>query len=82
MRDPEPRVIRLSDYRPPDWLIEHVDLDVRLHPTTTRVVTHLKIRPNPEVRADQPLVLDGDELTLENLQLDGKSLGSDEYVAT
>ena len=82
MRDPEPRVIRLSDYRPPDWLIEHVDLDVRLHPTTTRVVTHLKIRPNPEGRADQPLVLDGDELTLENLQLDGKSLGSNEYVAT
>ena len=28
MRDPEPRIIRLSEYRPTDWLIEHVDLAV------------------------------------------------------
>jgi aminopeptidase N len=82
MRDPEPRVIRLSDYRPPDWLIEHVDLDVQLHSTEARVIAKLKIRPNPDGHMDQPLVLDGDELTLEHLQVDGKSLGSNEYVAT
>jgi aminopeptidase N len=33
MRTEEPRPIRLSEYRPPDWLVETVDLDVRLHPT-------------------------------------------------
>ncbi len=37
MRDPEPQVIKLSDYRPTDWLIEHVDLDVKLRATETRV---------------------------------------------
>ena len=37
MRTEEPRPIRLKDYRPPDWLIETVDLDVSLDPTATTV---------------------------------------------
>lgn len=82
MRDPEPRVIRLSEYRPTDWLIEHVDLDVKLHPAATHVIANLKIRPNPEGRANEPLVLDGDELELENLLIDGKQAGQNEYAAT
>jgi aminopeptidase N len=82
MRDPEPRVIRLSDYRPPDWLIEYVDLDVRLHPTAATVVATLKIKPNSDGGAGQPLVLNGDELALVNLQVDGRPLGSNEYAAT
>jgi aminopeptidase N len=35
MRTEEPRPVRLTDYRPPDWLIEGVDLDVSLDPTLT-----------------------------------------------
>ena len=34
MRTEEHRPVRLSEYRPPDWLVETVDLDVKLHPTT------------------------------------------------
>ena len=30
MRTEEPRPVRLSEYRPPDWLVETVDLDVKL----------------------------------------------------
>src|SRR5262249_4628429 len=82
MRDPEPRVIRLSDYHPSDWLVEHVDLDVRLHSTETTVFTTLKVRLNPEGLADQPLVLNGDDLSLEGLEIDGKTVGSNEYAAT
>ena len=82
MRDPEPQVIKLSEYRPAGWLIEHVDLDVKLHATATRVVAKLKIRPNPKGRAGEPLVLDGDELKLESLLVNGKPLGDNEYAAT
>lgn len=82
MRDPEPHIIRLSEYRPTDWLIEHVDLDVRLHPTATQVIAKLKIRPNPNGRPGEPLVLDGDELALESLRIDGKPVGENEYAAT
>ncbi len=82
MRDPEPRVIRLSDYRPPNWLIETVDLDVRLDPNATRVVAKLRLRPNPAGESKVPLVLDGDELTLVGLAIDGEKLGANSYAAT
>jgi len=82
MRDPEPRAIRLSDYRPPNWLIDTVDLDVRLHASATRVVATLRIRPNPKGEGNAPLILDGDELALAGLSLDGEKLGANSYAAT
>jgi hypothetical protein len=36
MRTEEPRPVRLSEYRPPDWLVETVDLQVNLHPNKRR----------------------------------------------
>ena len=46
MRTEEPRPIRLIDYRPPDWLIETVELDISLDPTATTVRSKLRLRPN------------------------------------
>ena len=37
MRTEQARPVRLQDYRPPDWLVDTVDLDVSLHPSATRV---------------------------------------------
>src|ERR1700682_1593633 len=82
MRDPEPRVIRLSDYRPPNWLIETVGLDVQLDPNATRVVAKLGLRPNPAGESRVPLVLDGGELSLVSLAIDGEKLGANSYAAT
>ena len=62
MRTEEPRPVRLAEYRPPDWLVETVDLDVTLHPTRTPVRATLKLKPNPAAGAPAPLVLDGDGL--------------------
>ncbi len=81
MRTEEPRAVRLQDYRPPDWLIETVELDVSLHPTATTVRARLKIKPNA-AGTPAPLVLDGEELTLRSLALDGKPLPEANYVAT
>ena len=78
MRTEEPRPVRLQDYRPPDWLIETVDLDVSLHPTATTVRAKLKLKPNP-AGTPAPLVLDGDELQLRSLALDGKPLPADRF---
>jgi aminopeptidase N len=82
MRTEEPRPIRLSEYHPPDWLVETVDLDVRLHPTRTPVRATLKLKPNPSAGAPAPLALNGDGLTLVSLKLDGETLASDRYIAT
>ena len=35
MRTEQARPVRLEDYRPPDWLVDPVDLDISLHPTAT-----------------------------------------------
>jgi aminopeptidase N len=81
MRTEEPRPIRLKDYRPPDWLIETVDLDVSLGPTATTVRAKLKLKPNGG-GTPAPLVLDGEALKLRWLALDGKPLPSDGFLAT
>jgi aminopeptidase N len=81
MRTEEPRPVRLQDYRPPDWLIETVALDVSLHPTATTIRAKLKIKPN-SAGSPAPLVLDGEDLKLRTLALDGKPLPSEAYVAT
>ncbi len=81
MRTEEPRPVRLHDYRPPDWLIETVDLEVSLDPSATKVRAKLKLKPNV-AGTPAPLVLDGEDLTLTALALDGKALAQEHYVAT
>ncbi|WP_332681417.1 aminopeptidase N [Bosea sp. (in: a-proteobacteria)] len=75
-------MIRLEDYRPSDWLIDTVDLDIVLDATKTRVRALLKLRPNPHGRPGAPLVLDGDELTLGSIALDDVPLDPGLYSAT
>ena len=82
MRTEEPRPVRLSEYRPPDWLVETVDLRIDLHPTRTPVRATLKLKPNPAAGAPAPLTLDGDGLTLVSLKIDGAPVAKDAYVAT
>ena len=81
MRTDTAQSVRLKDYRPPDWLVQSVVLDVSLHPTQTSVRATLALRPNPQSAA-APLVLDGDELSLVALKLDGAVLPAENYVAT
>ena len=81
MRTEEPRPVRLKDYRPPDWLIETVDLDVSLDPTATTVRAKLRVKPNG-AGAPAPLVLDGEELKLRSLALDGRPLPEGSFLAT
>ena len=81
MRTDTTPLIHLKDYRPPDWLVETVSLDVSLHPTQTKVRATLSLKPNPAAAA-APLVLDGDGLTLSELKLDGAALTPESYVAT
>ncbi|MCJ2032675.1 aminopeptidase N [Methylobacterium sp. J-068] len=82
MRTETPIMIRLEDYRPSDYLIGTVALDVSLHPTATRVRAELTLAPNPAGRAGAPLVLDGDDLALVGLALDGVPLAAEAYTAT
>jgi aminopeptidase N len=81
MRTEQAPPVRLQDYRPPDWLVETVDLDVSLDPKATRVRARLTLKPNPMAAAPGPLILDGDGLDLRSLKLDGAVLAGERYVA-
>ena len=82
MRTETPPIIRLTDYRFPDFLIDHVDLEFHLHPEKTRVVSRLAMRRNPLGQPGVPLVLDGDDLALVALAVDGAPLSANAYAAT
>lgn len=68
----EAPVIRLSDYRPPAFLVDEVSLVFRLDPSATRVRARLSMRPNP-AREDGPhdLRLDGEAMRLVSAAIDG-----------
>ena len=74
MRAEDAPLIRLEDYRVSDWLIDTVDLDIALAPEGTRVRAQLGLRPNPAGRAGAPLALDGEDLRLVGLAIDGAPL--------
>src|SRR6476469_5569656 len=64
MRTEEARPIRLEDYRPPDWLVETVELDVLLDPTASRIRAALTLRPNNNGSPPEQLVATPDRLTI------------------
>ena len=81
MRDGNPApVTRLTDYRPPAWLVDHTRLDVDLRDGHATVTAELAVRRNP-ARDDRPgeLVLDGEHLELLSLSVDDRPLGEQDY---
>ena len=74
---------RLEDYRPPAFLVDSVDLIFDLVPAATTVRASLACRRNPAHGDDAaPLMLDGEDLALESVTLDGTKLGPDAYRLT
>ncbi len=79
MRTDECPMIRLEDYRPSDYLIDTVHLDIQLDPVATSVRALLSLRPNPAGVAGAPLQLDGDELSLVSLLINGTEADAAAY---
>jgi aminopeptidase N len=75
-----PQAIYLKDYRPPPFLIDQVELEFILGEAETRVVSNLTLRRNP-ASEEQPtcLELQGEELKLLTLAIDGRELDNSEY---
>ena len=75
MRTDTPQQIRLKDYRPSNYLIDTVHLDVALDATRTLVVAKLAMRPNPIIKGKASSVrLDGSHIELVSVELDGQKL--------
>jgi len=81
MRSETAPAIRLEDYQPPAYRIDTVHLTIDLDPTATQVTAALKVHRQPDTPAGTPLVLDGDELTLKEIRLNGASVADTAYTA-
>ncbi|MEL7488001.1 MAG: aminopeptidase N, partial [Pseudomonadota bacterium] len=78
--DNAPKTIRLADYRPPDYEIDTVDLDVALDPSRTIVKSRLVVHRTATADEHAPLVLNGEQLDLIAIHLDGDNFPADRWT--
>ncbi|HKB84392.1 MAG TPA: aminopeptidase N [Burkholderiales bacterium] len=76
-----PKTIFLKDYTPPAFLVSSIDLDVDLRDDHALISAKLAITRNPN-SPDQkaPLELDGDDLELVSVALDGRVLAGGQFA--
>ena len=75
-----PEATYLKDYRPPAYLVEQVELHFDLQPQDTIVAADLLMRRNADHGDDQAaLRLDGEDMELVSLSVDGTELSSSEF---
>jgi aminopeptidase N len=80
MKESQGKTVYLRDYRVPDYLIDETHLDVRLFEDHTLVHARLAMRRNPAARTpNAPLVLDGRQLDLLSVKVDGVPLEPSQY---
>lgn len=79
-RDAQPKAIYLKDYQAPPYLIDQTHLRVELGDSVTQVTSRLALRRNPDVSgAPTSLSLDGEQIKLVSVKIDGRDLAEDEY---
>ena len=78
-----PATVYLKDYRAPDYGIESVELRFDLGEETTRVHARLHVTSQYDrATGVRPLVLDGHDVMLKSVTLDGRPLLTQEYTLT
>lgn len=81
MRTEQGQLIRLKDYRKPDYSVETVDLTFKLHPEKTQVSSVLQVLRDKDTTPGTKLKFKGDELSLTALKINGKQVHSDGFTA-
>lgn len=77
-----PKAIRLADYEAPAYLVAETDLSFSLDPKRTLVKSRLAFRRAEKAEAGAPLTLDGENLELISISLDGDALQPEAYRLT
>ena len=79
MREAQPSPIFLDDYLPPSFLVDNVYLEFLLNEDYTRVNSTLSIRKNSVAENSQDIFLNGEELELEDILINGEVLKEAQY---
>jgi len=75
---PQPKTVRLADYRAPEFFIDSVALDFDLGEADTRVSSMMQLRRNGS-GGDNALLLNGRDLELVSVSVDGHVLDAGDY---
>ncbi len=76
-----PKETFLADYKQPDFLIDNVNLHFDLDPQHTKVISTLSVHKNPNTETAD-CVLDGEQLELVSVKINGRLLQGNEYLRT
>jgi len=68
-----------ADYQPPAFMIDDVRLDFDIHANETRVRGEYRVRRNPDADVAQSWRLDGRNMTLRALEIDGQPVADRDY---
>jgi len=79
---PPPKTIYLSDYQPTDYQVDLIDLHFDLHETKTLVKSKLSIKKRSPITKKQALQLNGENLLLKFIAINGDALSSNDYELT
>ena len=75
-----PETVYAADYKKPAYQISRVDMTFDLGLNHTEITAEMRVRREPDTAAGTPLFLDGDELTLQSVAIDGRILTESEYA--
>ncbi|MGZ3634171.1 MAG: aminopeptidase N, partial [Parachlamydiaceae bacterium] len=79
LKNEDPKPVLLKNYTPPNYLIKKVHLCFDLEDEKTLVTSKMDFIRNPESTSNFSLVLNGEELKLHSIKLDGRLLSDAEY---
>jgi aminopeptidase N len=82
MSNPSPHAISRLDYTPPAYLVDEIALTFELDEDTTRITSRARYRRNPHAASTNVLVLNGVDLVLQNIAIDGVTLTPERYTRT
>ena len=71
MKTETPVTIRLQDYRQPDYWIRHTEITIRIFDNFAQIESLLTIERHADLSELPPLVLDGVDQQIKEIQLDG-----------
>ena len=81
-KDAQPSAVKLADYRPPDYRITDTELSFEIAEGVTQVTSTLQLERAAESGASEPneLRLDGQDLELQSVEIDGRTLSDNEFT--
>lgn len=75
-----PQPVFLNDYKAPEYFVDTVEMHFDLHEETCGIRSRLAMRQNPNSLGSNHLRLNGEELKLEKVLLDGRELQPSEFT--